>query len=46
MARSLARVGVIALALVVAGAACSYVPTLPRGNNAPQEVRPPIPRLP
>jgi hypothetical protein len=27
-------------------AACSYLPTLPSRNDAPQEVRPPIPKLP
>jgi hypothetical protein len=26
--------------------ACTYLPTLPSRNDAPQEIKPPVPKLP
>jgi hypothetical protein len=41
----LTRIALVILALGLA-AGCTYVPTLPGRNDAPQEIRPPVPKLP
>jgi len=39
------RVAVVILALVLT-ASCTYLPTLPTRNDGPQQINPPVPRLP
>jgi len=39
------RIALIILALSLA-ASCTYLPTLPGRNDAPQQIRPPVPKLP
>ena len=41
----LTRIALVILALSLA-AGCTYLPTLPGRNGAPQEIRPPVPKLP
>jgi hypothetical protein len=41
----LTRIAVVILALSLT-ATCTYLPTLPGRNDAPQEIRPPVPKLP
>jgi len=42
---SVTRIVLVILSLGVL-AACTYLPTLPSRNDAPQEIKPPVPRLP
>jgi hypothetical protein len=43
--RILSRVVLTVVALNLA-AACTYLPILPSRSNAPQEIKPPVPKLP